>query len=495
MAGTFTVTGRVTYDFVPAVFSGATNTGRLDFAAAQQRPVRNGEVRVLEGTAVLATTHTASNGSYSLTFTSSGSAPLTVQAVARTAAPVVIVEDNTSNNAVWAIGASVPAGGGTVNLHATHGWTGASYNPATRTAAPFAVLDSMYGAAAAFLAVRPALAFPPLKVNWSPRNTTATNGTVADGFLGTSYFDSEDNEIYILGKDGVDTDEYDNHVIVHEWGHYFEANLSRSDSLGGDHGAGDILDPRVAFSEGWGNAASGMLTGDPLYVDTSFSGGGQDAWGFDVETDSIPTDDPNPGVFSEASVMRALYDAFDTTDEASWEQLSLGLGPIADAFTGGHRTSDALTTIASFVTALRAGGVNSTRLNALLAHYAIGAITTDFGDGDAALRSKFTTVGALPFNQTASLDGRVASNFSGQNQYYVVTGNGARLTVSATSTQDVSLTAYRRGAIVGFADDFLANATESLSFNGAPGATYVITLTGFGAVNGTYSVTLSITSP
>ncbi|MEW5741993.1 MAG: hypothetical protein AB1938_23965 [Myxococcota bacterium] len=495
MTGTFTISGRVTYDFVPAIYSFATDTGRLNFAAASQRPVRRGEVRVLQGTTVLATTNTAMDGTYSLTFTSNGSAPLSVQAVARTANPVVIVEDNTSNNAVWAIGAGVPPGGGTLNLHATHGWTGTSYNATTRTAGPFAVLDSMYGAAAAFLAVRPNLVFPPLKVNWSPRNTTATNGPVSQGYLGTSYFDYEDNEIYIVGKDGVDTDEYDNHVIVHEWGHYFEANLSRSDSLGGNHGTGDILDPRDAFAEGWGNAASGMLTGDPLYVDTSFSGSTQDAWGFDVETDSNPTDDPNPGVFSESSVMRLMYDAFDSTNEAGYDQLSLGLGAISDAMTGAHRNTDALTTVASFITGLRAGGANATQLNALLAHFSVGPITTDFGDGDAALRAKFATVSALPLNQTASLDGRVDYNFSGQNRYYVVQGNGARITVTATSAEDVGLTGYRRGSIVGYADDYLDNATETFSFNSTAGATYVINLTGYGAVNGNYNVTFSITSP
>lgn len=495
MAGTFTLTGRVTYDFVPALFSFSSNTGRLDFGGATQRPVRSGEVRVLQGTTVLATTNTAADGSYSLTFTSDGSAPLSAQAVARTATPVVIVEDNTSNNAVWAIAAGVPMGGGTLNLHAAHGWSGSSYNPALRTAGPFAVLDSMYGAAAAFLAARPALAFPALRVNWSPRNTTATNGTVANGFLGTSYFDYEDNEIYIVGKDGVDTDEYDNHVIVHEWGHYFEANLSRSDSLGGDHGTGDVLDARDAWSEGWGDAASGMLTGDPLYVDTSFAGGGQDSWGFDVETDTSPTDDPNPGVFSESSVMRLLYDAFDSTNEASYDQLSLGLGPIADALTGALRNSDALTTVAPFVMGARAGGANQAQLDALLSHYAIGALTSDFGDGEPTLRGKYTFVAGLPANQTASLDGRVDYNFSGQNRYWVVQGNGARLTVSASSAEDVGLTAYRRGAIVGSADDELDNATETMAFPTTAGATYVINLTGYGAVNGSYSASVSITSP
>src|SRR5699024_2060534 len=72
----------------------------------------------------------------------------------------------------------------------------------------------------------------------------------------------------ILGKEDLDTDEYDSAVVVHEWGHYFENQMARSDSMGGYHGGGDVLDMRLAFGEGWGNALAGMVRDDPLYVDT-----------------------------------------------------------------------------------------------------------------------------------------------------------------------------------------------------------------------------------
>jgi len=58
------------------------------------------------------------------------------------------------------------------------------------------------------------------------------------------------------------------HVIVHEWGHYFEHNLSRLDSLGGLHSLSDKLDPRLAFSEGWSNALAAIVTEDPNYKDS-----------------------------------------------------------------------------------------------------------------------------------------------------------------------------------------------------------------------------------
>lgn len=89
-----------------------------------------------------------------------------------------------------------------------------------------------------------------LKVNWSVNNVPQS-GDKARGLIRTSHFAPDDNQLYILGKDGVDTDEFDTHVIAHEWGHFYQANISRSDSTGGRHGPGDVLDPRLAFGEGW----------------------------------------------------------------------------------------------------------------------------------------------------------------------------------------------------------------------------------------------------
>lgn len=442
---------------------------------------------------MLATTSTAGDGAYSLTFTSAGTAPLQVQVLAKTASPPILVQDNTSGDAVWALGAGVPAGGGTLDVHATHGWGGSAYVAANRTAAPFAILDSMYVASTAFAAARPALVFPQLKVNWSPKNSVDPNGTIAQGFLGTSFYDPQTNQIYLVGKDGEDTDEYDGHVIVHEYGHFFEANFSRADSLGGDHTSGDLLDPRDAFSEGWGDAASALLLQDPVYSDTYWNAGALDGFGFDLETAPTPTDDPHPGAFSEFSVMRLLYDASDATNEP-FDPLALGVGPLADAFTGGHETTDAFTTIASFITALKAAGASGPAVDALLAHYGLGAITSDFGDGDAPLRAMYTNLAALPLGSTSvPLDGRVGFNFKDQNKYWVFTGTGAQVTVTATSLKDVGLAAYAKGVEVGFADN-TTTGTETFSFTSTSGVVYVVNLVGYGT-GGSYSATVSITSP
>src|SRR5690606_27529101 len=115
---------------------------------------------------------------------------------------------------------------------------------------------------------------PPLELRWSPKNKTAY-GDASLGEIGTTYYGGD--AIYILGDENNDTDEYDRHVILHEWGHYVEMAFSRSDSIGGDHGYSDKLDMRVALSEGFANAFSAMMLDDPSYRDTS---GAQQAAGF-----------------------------------------------------------------------------------------------------------------------------------------------------------------------------------------------------------------------
>jgi hypothetical protein len=497
VTGTVTISGRVSYDFVPAVFSPVTETGTLDFANASEKPARNVAVQVVQGSTTLATTETDAQGLYLVTVTTTSTAPVSLIALAKTTTPPIQVEDNTDGDAVWGIGTSFTLTSSSMvkNLRATHGWTGSTYDPTRRTAAPFAILDSMYTASKAFMAVR-SVTFPALKVNWSPKNVPE-NGNKAQGFIGTSHFAFADKEIYVLGKVGADADEFDSHVIVHEWGHYFESNLSRSDSPGGPHQAGDKLDPRIAFGEGYGNAIAAMVLPESVYTDTLWRGsasGPPVAFGFDAETEPTPTDDTEPGPFSEMSVLRVLYDLYDSGTNETFDQTALGLGPIYDVLTGPQRLTDAMTTIGSFVAGLKQQqGVNATAVNTLLNHYSMGPITSPFGDGDAELRAMYTAV-SIPVSRSISLGGGFAFNTWEQNQYYVFTGNGARVTITANSASDVGIAAYRRGQKVGEADNNLIG-TETFNFTSQAGAQYVLVLTGFETTRGEYSVSISIQSP
>ena len=75
---------------------------------------------------------------------------------------------------------------------------------------------------------------------WSPENKPSDEWDPATGAIQTTLFlngelDGFPAGIYVLGWQNVDTDEYDAHVIAHEFQHYLEDALSRSDSPGGSH--------------------------------------------------------------------------------------------------------------------------------------------------------------------------------------------------------------------------------------------------------------------
>jgi hypothetical protein len=504
-----TLVGTVTYDFVPATYSPATESGTLQFGASYQKPVRGAVVRVMQGATQLGETTTDEAGHYAITFVGTGT--VQVIALAKTRSPPLQVEDNTHGDAVWAIGTSVAAVNATVNLHATHGWTGSSYDLATRAAAPFAILDSMYTAAKGFLAVRSPV-FPSLRVNWSPDNlSTSDSYDPANGFIGTSHYSPSQGEIYILGKDGEDTDEFDSHVIVHEWAHYFEDNLSRSESPGGPHATGDVLDPRLAFGEGYASAIAGMLLGEAIYADTGWWDGVHlEAFGFDAETTPSPTDDCvlppgavsldscvaglNPGPFSEMSIIRALHDLWDPGTNEAWDTTAIDLGTIYDVLVGPEKETQALTTIGSFIAGLKAqASVSTAAVDAVLDHYSIGSISDEWGTGDPDLRAMYSDVSVLPSGNSFTLDGRFAPNMRQQNRYLVFTATTTSATVTSSCPYDVDLYAYGSGQLMG-SDDSL-DGNERVQFATTPGAVYVIVLTGWGAVNGPYTATVSISTP
>ena len=324
-SSTVQITGKVTYDRVPHTLSSG-----LDYPNTIEQPIRGAVIEAVSASgAVLETTTLDESGTYA--FTVDANTELRIQIKSQllsdeTAKWDFRVTDNTQSNQLYALQGSLASSGNnarqTRNLHAPHGWTGRSYG-STRAAAPFAILDSVYLAAQAFSEVDPNIDFPPLEIRWSPSNKTVI-GNKALGQIGTSaYFPEIDGgTIYLLGEDGRDTDEYDPHVILHEWGHYFEDRLSRADSIGGLHSLNDRLDPRVAFSEAWGNALSAMLTGESIYRDSS--GLRQESgFSFDLETGQVV----NSGWFNQASIGAVLYDIFDDrSDEA--DQLSAGLTPL-----------------------------------------------------------------------------------------------------------------------------------------------------------------------
>lgn len=365
---TVTLSGKVTFDLVPANAGFGVGAG-LDYASTRPSPARGVTVELRSNGTVLATTATDEAGNYSFSVAPNTEVSVRVRAeMVRTGSPSwnYRVVDNVNGDALYVLdgqAASTGAADSTRDLHAASGWDGERYS-GVRAAAPFAILDAVYDATRFVTSVSPDVNFPPLTLNWSPNNQPAfgANGRpdLSSGMIGTSFFlpagtvlTPSGAKVFLVGYEGSDTDEYDRHVIVHEWGHYFEHSFSRSDSIGGPHALRDQLDMRVAFGEGWGNALSAMVTGQSVYRDVS---GPRQAHGFafDIEGPLPGNPNPHPGWYSEESVHEIIYDLFDASPfDAARDGVALGFEPIYTVMTTEQRSAPALTSIFTFVSALK----------------------------------------------------------------------------------------------------------------------------------------------
>ena len=372
-ANIVTLNGNVTFDSVP------NTTGGLNYAALSVKPVRGAVLEVLDAnSAVLSSTSTDGNGAYSVSVPANTTVSVRVKAqllqTGSGASWDVSVRDNTQSDALYSMQTesfSTGFAAVTRNVHAPSGWNGTSY-ASTRVAGPFAVLDTVYATQAKVLSVAPNTAFPALRVFWSVNNVPAS-GNTALGQITTTHFTSSgtagsQRAIYVLGKENVDTDEYDASVVAHEWGHYYQSAFSRDDSPGGSHSLNELLDRRLAFSEGWGNAWSGIALARQNYTDAV--GAGQ-AQGSNLDLSAGATS--NPGWFREASIQSIF-----------WKLNSqVGFKPIHDAMTGSFKSGVAVTSIHPFAVAFNAAAPGSaSALNSLLVGQSITVPSDSFGSNE-----------------------------------------------------------------------------------------------------------------
>jgi len=221
------------------------------------------------------------------------------------------------------------------------------------------------------------IVLPSLVIDWGPNNTGGVTFFTESGVVGAGPTFSP--KIVLAAQAGVDTDEYDIQVIAHEFAHYVEFAFGRSDSIGGPHRFGDRLDPRVAWSEGWGYFWAGFVNDDPVMIDSFGTNQGQ-ASQFNVETSFS-----RPGWWSESSAWSILWDLYDSTnDTGNGDNVAIGAAPIWAALTGGARSAEAFTSLFTAVSALKqANQANATlisQINTLVTfHNTVAATLDDFG--------------------------------------------------------------------------------------------------------------------
>jgi len=385
------ISGTINYERVHPLHNGSS-TG-LDWNNITTEKAKQVIVQAINSSGnSIATTSTDDNGKYLLTnLPSNTNVKIRVYAkMIKNSKWDVQVIDNTNGNAQYVIE------GGFHSTGTQNKKRSLTAQASTKQSPPFAILDSVYSAMKKVISADSSVLFPPLKMNWSINNTES--GT---------YYDGNDN-IMIQGDQDGDSDEYDDHIMIHEWGHYFEAKFSRADSIGGGHASGNYLDIRLAFGEGWGNALSGIVTDDPIYFDTSTYKGTQVGWNMNVENATHDT----PGWFSEASIQRILYDLYDSDDDGA-DQLSLGFKPIYDVLTGSQKTTNAFTSIFTFITALKESQSDYTQnIDAITSSEEIATIGDIYGND----RLNNVEATALPLYTPLTVN-QVEKNICTSNSY------------------------------------------------------------------------------
>lgn len=331
---------------------------------AEVRPIRGAEVRVLDGAGNVAQcAQTDSSGNISFVLPNSN-ATYTIYVNSRSfafggntylnASVLNRPEENKFYSITTTINPASSTSFGTMTADA--------YSSGAILGAPFNILDMLYEAnvylrsqvqtcSSTFSGcqnVSLSTAVPKVSAYWEK------------GFNPNDYFGSSSglsfylpgySRLFILGGingdvDSSDTDHFDNSVIIHEYGHFLEDSMSKSDSPGGSHNGNKVIDPRLAWSEGWGNFFQAAVlntpgTAVPRYIDTSgnIDGTPDIFFAVNLETNAVSMDIPNyqgEGNFREFSVTRMLWDVVDTvtdSDHSATDNVSGAFNEIWAAFT------------------------------------------------------------------------------------------------------------------------------------------------------------------
>ena len=515
---TTTVSGNVTFARVPFATAQQNPNRGLWYAAPIQQPARGVMVRALSlggFISVFATTSTDGLGNYSLTVPSNVN--VNIQVVAR------MLRDSSQALPRWdarvqdGIRGTIPytyidsasfnsSAGTAHNVAIPTGISAAGVATGTRASGPFAILDTVYQGIQTVLGVAPTTNFPAVTVDW---------GSQADG---TFFSSGPTQHIALLSALATDTDEFDQHVIAHEFGHYIEFNFSRADSIGGSHGLGDKLDPRVAFGEGFGYAFAAIVLNDPVARDSENDNGNLQSGVFRIE-DNPPTvpvaGNSNYGCWcSESSVYSILWDLYDNTADTN-DSIALGFGPIWDVLTGAQKNTPAHTTIFPFITALKAARpLDVAAINTLVAAQNIDATSIDaFATGESHVPTNLSAADVLPLYTTITASGAPVvvrnvndagiENKLGNHRFLRFTPNissSVTVTLSSSNTNnaDPDFRMQRAGTYVLVAEDGPPQP-ETGTVSVSAGTTYVLDVhdcangcSGMQGVAGDYNLTVTI---
>lgn len=457
------ISGRVTFDRVPVDLDLPDEDSRLDYDATFTAPVADAVVTlIIEGPGNIAMeTTTDEDGRYRFEGPDLPPHAVRVRVYSSMLSPDYAVHDNTSGDAVYALDSEpvLAADGPVVDLHASSGWDGNRYTQGERAAAPFAILDTLRRLARRFEEVSD-VELLPVRAGWSPLNRK-TDGDNDTGAIGTTFWSNGSSTIYVLGDEDADTDEYDEHILTHEWGHYLMDRVSRDDSLGGSHSGGAALDARVAWSEGWSSALGAFLNA-PVggYGDTK-GDGQQSGWSEDVEDNFEDCGDGDDGVFFECVSQSIAFDLLDPIASGGADHgdgVELGWDGAVDLITGPlvDDTASLITLATVLATAKAARPPQAAAIDVLSKLHGVDPVQDEFGTGQTSSDGGFSA--NLPLYHLVEIDGPgVAVKMQGHdhpgsrdnraesNRFITFRGKGKPVLVRADADVDVDLFVFDAG--------------------------------------------------
>lgn len=317
---------------------------------------------------------------------------------------------------------------------------------------------------------------PIVKVYWSPG---VSPGVYVNTTGAISFYLNGRYELYLQGGQSgnvtsSDMDQFDNSVIIHEYAHFIEDAYGKPNSPGGGHNGDSIIDPRLAWGEGWANFFQAAVTGNPVYRDTYGTPDCTSACAgtyFNESLDPVGTpnnDAPTQGAlgegnFREFSIARMLWDVIKPTGGASrfseiWRAIVVansGMKDINDPFKSVGRFHHIQTTL-SDVTTWSALRLNEEQIPGFSVY------ATPFGLGVTGCTTSLVAI--TPVRAPGDNGSFATSDHYRNNDFYRFdhAGGTAALELfyskSTTDTPDLDLYVYKTKYIFGRAADMLISS-------------------------------------
>lgn len=341
--------------------------------------------------------------------------------------------------------------------------------------------DSTY-----FPSCMPFVGAPLVNVFWSaglsPSTYIGTTGSI-------SFYVNGRRELYLQGGQNgnvasSDMDHFDNSVILHEYAHFLEDVFGRPDSPGGSHNGDSIIDPRLAWGEGWANFFQAAVTGVPVYRDTYGTPDCTSACAgtyFDESIDpagrpgnDVPTAGASgEGNFREFAVTRMLWDAVKSSGGITrfseiWRAIvtpTVGMRNVSDPFKSVGRFHFIQTSLgsASNWSSIRAGEEQLPGFSV----YATPFVVTTSACGSSPIRMS-------PFRGPSDNGSFATSDQYRNNDFLRFDHRGGPVNLelfyskSLSDPPDLDLYLYRPKYILGRSSDMIL--ASAFSGDGCPGA-------------------------